>query len=425
MRVLWFSPVPLPPVCRELNFPVNYGAWWVWSLLSHLAGRDGLDLAVAWAHPSVRTRRCFSRDGVRYYVIPEVGRFIRSTGRLRRLDDEFNLFLGIGRDRRALSETLATVEDYLPDLVHVFGAENYHGLAAPLIRPPLVVWIQGILDVYRQHFFGGMTFKERLRHPRLLCRYYRMVLNAAREREIYRGCHYFIGRTGWDAAHQARLQPQGRYYAVQDCLRPEFYTSAPWQREAAGAMTVYTTTSASLLKGTDVLVRAISLLRSRFSDVRLRVAGLMPAADSVVRRLNRLTADLRLSGQVEFVGQLDGRQIVQELHNARVFVLPSFIENNPNSLAEAQLVGTPVVAAFSGGVSDMVADRETGLLYRASDSATLARQIDGVLTNDDLAARLSIRARQVAHLRHSPQRIVDALLVAYDAMLKSSRLSAS
>jgi glycosyltransferase involved in cell wall biosynthesis len=142
----------------------------------------------------------------------------------------------------------------------------------------------------------------------------------------------------------------------------------------------------------------------------------------VARRLFRLVQELGLSGHVEFLAQLDAAQIVSELNQARVFVLPSFIENNPNSLAEAQCVGTPVIAAFVGGVQDIVTDGQTGLLYRAGDSSTLARQIARVLEDDGLADRLSLEGRRVAQERHSPTRIVETLLNTYRAILTSGPL---
>jgi glycosyltransferase involved in cell wall biosynthesis len=352
-------------------------------------------------------------------VIPEPGRFARSGGAWLRLGDELSLLVGLDNDRQAVAEAVAAVEEYQPHLVHVFGAEHRYGLVAPLIQPPVVVWIQGTLDVYRHYFFGSMGLRERLRHPRVLWNYYRMVVGAARERKIYRACRYFIGRTGWDAAHQARLQPQGHYYAIQECMRPEFYEAVPWRREAALGSTLYTTTSGSLLKGTDVLVRAVALLRARYPDIRLRVAGVLERRNPVARRLFRLVRTLGLSGHIDFLGQLDSAHIVEELKQARMSVLSSFIENSPNSLAEAQLVGTPVVAAFAGGVQEMVTDGHTGFLYQAGDSSTLARQIARVLEDDDLAVRLASEARRVAQERHSRIRIVDDLIKAYADILKS------
>jgi glycosyltransferase involved in cell wall biosynthesis len=391
-------------------------------LLRELARHKHLEMAVAWASPDCKARRSFTADGVQYYVYPEPGRFVRGGGVLRKATEQLDYLLGPVRNRRAVAEAVAVVDDYGPDLVHAFGTEFSYGLIAPLIRPPLVVWIQGLLDVYRHHYFGTMRCLERLRYPRLLWDHHRMAAKAEREREVFRRCRYFAGRTGWDAAHQARLQPQGHYYPVQECLRPEFYAAAPWRREQTQGLTVYTTTSGTLWKATDVLVRAVDLLRARYPDIRLKVAGVLESRNPVARRLFRLVEEVGLCGRVEFLGQLDSAKIVLELRQARVFVLPSFIENISNSLVEAQLVGTPVVAAFAGGMTDTVTDGETGLFFQAGESTSLAWQISRVLAGDDLAGRLSSRERDVAHTRHSPVRIVDALLETYNDILNSARL---
>jgi glycosyltransferase involved in cell wall biosynthesis len=417
---MWFTSVPLPAVCQELGLATDYGGWWVYSLLLALAGDPDVEVSVAWASRGCSERRCFSVDNVRYYVIPDPGRFVRGGGIWRGIDNQLSLLFGLDRDRNAVAETAAAIEDYQPDIVHVFGSENPHGLAATSVRQPVMVWIQGILDVYRHHFFGSMTCRERLLQPRLLWDYHRMAVNAAREREIFRRCRHFIGRTSWDAAHQARLQPEGRYYHVQDCLRPEFHGAAAWCAEQSERYTIYTTTSGSLLKGTDVLIQAVALLRATYPTIGLRIGGLLDAGNPVAQRLFALVERHGLRDCVEFLGMVEAGRIVDELRRARVFALPSFIENNPNSLIEAQLVGTPTVAALVGGVQDTVAHGETGLLYQAGDSAMLAHQIGLIVADDGLAFRLARRARQIALARHAPEAIATSMRNAYEAVLSAN-----
>lgn len=389
-------------------------------MLHELSGHSDVEISVAWAHRGCNALRSFTEGGFKYYVFPEPGRFVRGGGVLRKFNDQVEHIFRSSFNRRAVAESVAVVEEYGPDLVQVFGTEHQIGLIAPFIQPPLVVWIQGILDVYRHSYFGGMGCWERMIHPKMLWDFYRMTVNARREREIFRRCQYFMGRTGWDATHQSRLQPQGHYFRVQECIRPEFRETAPWQIEEARVPTIYTTTSANLWKGTEILIRAIKLLSPSCPDIRLRVAGALHGRDPVARRLFAIVRRLKLKEKVEFLGQLDSAQIVDELKKARVFVLPSFIENSPNSLAEAQLVGTPSVASFAGGVADMIINGETGLLYPAGDAAALARQIECILTDDELAVRLSVNSRRASQKRHAPAAITDDLLKAYAEILKSN-----
>lgn len=420
MKVLWFSPVPLPAVCRELGIRPDYGGWWVHSLLREIATHHELELAVAWLQPEGSLRKKFIKDRIHYYIAPDPGCVCGGNSYLRKVNRLLFPLLGKTCDERGVEEAAALVAKFNPDLVHFFGAEHPYGLVAAKIRVPAVVWIQGILDVYRHHYFGSMGWLEALAHPSILLGHRRMVVEARREREIFQRCRYFIGRTRWDAAHQQRLQPAGRYFSVQDCIRPEFHSATPNRCGGGGNCTLYTTTSPALLKGTDVIVRALDLLRARFPEVRLRIAGPLYRPNPVAQRLINLVASLGLSDRVEFIGQLEASKIVIELQQARVFILPSFIENNPNSLAEAQLVGTPVVAAYVGGVPDMVKDDETGLLFQPGDYTSLAKQISRLLTDDKFSTRISEQARAAAQLRYSAGRIAASLLLAYREIIKTN-----
>lgn len=413
MKVLWVTPVAPLAVCSRLGLTPNYGGSWIHALLDVVGAERDLELAVVWAQRGRPDTLKFAAGGVTYFVTPEPGRFAARSQAMLRLNDEMALALGFDNDRRALRATAAAIDEFTPDVVQVFGTESRHALVAPLVRPPVVVWLQGVLNIYRHHFFGTMRAAERFRQPRMMWNYYRMLAAAAREREIFRRCRWFMGRTAWDAAQQASRQPRGRYFAVQECMRREFYDAKPWRLEETSTGTVFTTTSASLLKGTDVLLQAIATLAARHRHVRLRVAGVFQATNPVSRRLVRIANHLGLLDRIEFLGQLGPAGLVRELRRARLFVLPSFIENSPNSLAEAQMVGVPCVATSVGGVPEMVIDEQTGLLCPPGNSDAMARQMERILADDRLAVRLASASRTVAHERHSRPRIVEALLGSY------------
>ena len=113
--------------------------------------------------------------------------------------------------------------------------------------------------------------------------------------------------------------------------------------------------------------------------------------------------------------------MVRELVRARAYVLPSFIENSPNSLAEAMLVGTPSVAAFVGGVPSLAAEGNETLFFPAGDAVLLAERLRRLLEDDSLALTLSENARRQAHARHDPERIVRQVVSIYHSVLGESR----
>ena len=59
-----------------------------------------------------------------------------------------------------------------------------------------------------------------------------------------------------------------------------------------------------------------------------------------------------MEDKIEFLGRLSAEGMKQAYLDANVFVMPSTIENSPNSLGEAMLLGVPCVAADVGGVAE-------------------------------------------------------------------------
>ena len=183
------------------------------------------------------------------------------------------------------------------------------------------------------------------------------------------------------------------------------------------------------------LIRSVAILKRDYPDVKLRIARstlLDPKKNSVINLLKRnnysrylsvLIRKMKLWKNVIPLGNLDENQMAQELKNAHVFVLPSEIENSPNSLAEAMLVGTPSVVSFVGGTQSMIKDGETALCFPRGDYAVMAECIKSIFSNDSLAVKLSDKARDIAHFRHCRDRIASDTVSIYHDIIKKSKMS--
>ena len=87
------------------------------------------------------------------------------------------------------------------------------------------------------------------------------------------------------------------------------------------------------------------------------------------------------------------KKVLLESH---VFVCPSAVENSPNSVAEAQLLGLPVAASRAGGIPSVVEDKRGGLLFEKGNPRDLARAVKEIFSSDGLARSLSKSERQFA-----------------------------
>lgn len=172
-------------------------------------------------------------------------------------------------------------------------------------------------------------------------------------------------------------------------------------------------------------MKSISIVKKYYPDVHLKVAGLdISGGTTWVHRissygyyLRSLIRELNLTDNVEFLGGLNETRMAEEFRNAHVFVCASVIENSPNSLGEAQIIGTPCIASFVGGVPDMVNDRETGLLYRFEEYKMLAFKIIEVFNDDALAQSLSAKEQIAASARHNREQISSRIKEIYVALV--------
>lgn len=123
----------------------------------------------------------------------------------------------------------------------------------------------------------------------------------------------------------------------------------------------------------------------------------------------RMIHQLQLENHIEFLGPLNAEQMKRDHLNCNVFVCPSPIENSPNSLGEAQLLGVPHVASYGGGVADMMVGYEENL-YRFEETEMLAEKVCKIFGNKDKQIDMS----NIAIQRHNQQENLKQLLTIYN-----------
>jgi glycosyltransferase involved in cell wall biosynthesis len=164
-------------------------------------------------------------------------------------------------------------------------------------------------------------------------------------------------------------------------------------------------------KGVHLVVEAVAALQGPAARAHLAVIG-SPGFDSGAY-LDRLKADgARLLGdRARFPGRLD--DVPACLRACDVVVNASMAEPFGLSILEAQASGTPVVATRSGGVTDYLTDGDNALLVPCDDSVAMSAALDRVLTDPELAARLSYNGRALAEAGHGIDGFADDLAVLY------------
>ena len=424
MRVLWLCNIMLPMIAEQLHKEINNKEGWLSGLaeacLKHQAEND-ITLAVAFPVTE-------DPDGAKQY-----GTFGGLTWFAFR-EDTVNPHV---YDERLEHSLHKIVEKFEPDVVHCFGTEYPHTLAmcrAVPDRNRVLIGIQGLCKVYADVYFADLpeavirtaTLRDVLKRDTLPEQQKKFALRGAMEQEAVALAGNVTGRTAWDRYYTSVWNPDARYFKMNETLRADFYT-AQWRQEDCETHSIFLSQGDYPIKGLHYMLLALPRIREEFPDVQVYVAGNSVIGDgSVIKRvkisaygkyLRKLMQQGQLWECVHFLGRLSAEQMKQQYLKSHIFVCCSSIENSPNSLGEAMLLGMPCVSADVGGISSIFTGGEDGILYRGfgleENAQNLADAVIRMFRDTEKQKQYTEHARKHALATHDPQTNYQKLVEIY------------
>lgn len=413
VRILWTVNIPLPAASEALNLPKSPFGGWLSTMTQRLGKEPGIQLGVVMRAP-IRELRWADVDGIRYYALPQTGKG--------------------GLDARP-EDCARVLADFKPDLLHAEGSEMaYTRRMLEAWSGPRLLSLQGVINGIEPYQLGALRIWRMLASMRprqmltalalLSDKRFRFDPRLAGERETLALASHIMGRTLWDRAHAWAMNPAAVYFQCNRTLREAFY-SERWAIEACDRGTIFIGNSAVPLKGVHTLLDAIMLLKRECPEIRLIVAGERPGERRSRFRqwvgypsyLQDRIRQLGLEKHVEFTGLLDAKAMAARMVRCNVYAMASLIENSPNTLGEAMMLGMPCAVAYAGGAPSMAADEREALFFRAGDPVTLAFQIKRLFDSAELCERLGNGAHARAMQTHDAEANFRDLMAAYRAIL--------
>lgn len=413
MKLLWISLVEFPPLAIALGKkPADHCGWLYSSAKALLEISPTTKLGVIVYSYENEYRR-IEVDGIVYYLVP-----CKDMSKCNRKQIDF---------------CKKTISDFSPDIIHIHGSE--HSLAEAVCRSntnriPTIVNIQGLAIPYTRYADGGLSLIDKIKNITPLDFYRDTFLLRIKqifrkrsncERYVLRNVDYVIGRTSWDYNHVIAVNPQLQYYFMNESLRDSFYQNPRWSYDYCDKHTIFVSNSGSALKGAHQVLKSLPIIVQKYPDTKVRFCGKDIMCNDLKTFLHmqgynlylrRLVKKLKLEKNVEFVGSLSEPQMKKEFLKANVYVLPSAIENSPNSLCEAQILGVPTIAAYVGGVPDLVENGVSGYLYRYEEIEQLSAIILKLFSKSDFNT-LSANEMSVASTRHNREKNGKRLIEIY------------
>lgn len=424
MKILWIVNEFFPAVSKKLNQPISLYGGWTFGLAEKLKDFKNLDLHVATVAKNFQLND-YHVEGITYHILESK---VNKTKYDKSLETQWS----------KLTDVLK------PDVVHIHGTEFAHGLALMRVRPNLnyLVSIQGLVSVYANYYYAGIskkdilryaTFRDWVRWDTLIHGKKNYIARGKNEREYIQRTQAVMGRTDWDKAHTKAINPSVNYYFGNETLRNEFYTDETWNVANLKKQTIFLSQASSPVKGLHQVIKAVALLKDKFPNLSVEIAGgNILDRSSMEKRIKftgfanyiyNLAKKNDVLSRFKFIGSLTADQMRNQYLSSSIFVCPSSIENSPNSIGEAQLLGVPVISSYVGGIQNMIEHNQTGFLYRFEEVELLAYLISDLLTNPNKARNVGLNGVSVAKTRHNGKINREQLISAYSVMIENDNIN--
>ena len=324
-----------------------------------------------------------------------------------------------------------------PDLVHIWGTEYFWATIyrKGYLKSPALMDIQGLLSVYTDFYYGGLTFSEILRciHLKEIILPWRFLPFQKRafkkrgktEIEHLKNFRHISVQSQWVKNIVSFIHPDAHLYETKILLRDHFFDASPWQYKTADTHpVVFSMCSGSVTyKGIHVLFKAIKLLKNKYPHIKLNLAGEMESGNLLLNGfsifLKKLIKKLNLEDNVCYLGSINAVQIISNMQNCNVCVVPSFIETYCLAFAEAMMAGVPTVVSFTGAMPELAEHQKSALFYNPLDYRTCAAYIDLLIQDKNLAETLSYNGREKRLKENDRKTVVDTQLNIYESVLNA------
>ncbi len=327
------------------------------------------------------------------------------------------------------------IANFHPDVIHIWGTEYPHTLAMLHVcrenglLDRTAVSIQGLCSEYAVSYTRGLpetvvrgyTFRDFLRQDNVQKQQAKFARRGENELAALKIARHVIGRTPWDFACTERANPERVYHFCNETLRLPFY-DGQWRYDSCRKHRIFASSCVYPIKGFHFLLLAMGQAAAQYPDLSLAVPGKdflhlsirdKIREDRYHRYLAELARSLHLEDKIQFLGKCSAEQMKQAYLEANVFVLPSVMENSPNSLGEAMLLGVPCVAADVGGVSTLMEQGKEGEIVSPGDVSELADAICRVFAMESAAEQMGECAHCHAQQTHNPETNLQTLLAIY------------
>lgn len=335
-------------------------------------------------------------------------------------------------------EVLLILEKEKPDLIHIWGTEGCWAsfFINHNIYTKKILEIQGLLYRCATFYYGSLTLKDIIKciHFKELIMPWRTLFNKKRifykrgekEKQYISKFDLVACQSEWVKNSLSYIVPKATIFSSKILLRDEFYKAEQWQfKDKINEPVIFSSASAAIpYKGIHQLILSLFYAKKNFPDIKLRLAGNMNVGNRLMDGysiyLQKLIGRYKLENNIVYLGSLNATQIIDELQRANVCVIPSFVETYCLALAEAMIIGCPIVCAFAGAMPEQADNNKEVLFYDPEDAVQCAAQIEKIIKNKELAISLSEASVKRKRKDNNKEFVINNQIQIYNTILKDN-----
>ncbi len=437
MRILWICNIMLPVVAEYLGKEVSNKEGWLTGLADMILKNkedNQIELAVAFPVEEALPKKRMEIPVSKWNSSLICYGFAEDTNHPEIYSQETEVQLG------------EILEDWKPGVVHCFGTEYPHTLAITRVYPKekILIGIQGMCKLIAESYLADLpqrvirrvTFRDWLKKDSITRQQEKFFQRSKHEIEALQNTGHVTGRTWMDKKFVADINSPAKYHVMNEALRSNFYEGC-WVQESCEKYSIFLSQGDYPLKGLHYMLLAMPEILKKYPEAKVYVAGNSIAnyrtlkdkikISSYGKYILELIQKYQLENKVSFLGKLNAEQMKEQFLKSNVFVCTSTMENSPNSLGEAMLLGVPCISAEVGGVRSVFDGEKDGILYPGYGAAEYKQAPDKEAAQAKVLAEAVIRmwsqeegmsvygksAAEHARKTHNSQNIYDRLVEIY------------
>lgn len=407
-KILWLCNTMLPELFSRFDtFNVKEG--WLVGISNGL--RQQKDIELHYVCPQMQKKRIVNieKNGIQFHCF-----YVKYD----------NLYTVCEEVREQIGKIIRAVK---PDIIHIFGTEMPHAAACVDCcadrKETLIVSIQGLVSEYAKYYLDGIPRRAYLKgvivnkkYQSILNQYKEFCKRSDNEISVIKHVEQVIGRTDWDRVCVERINRSCKYHYCSETLRDCFYNKM-WEIDKVQKYSIFVSQGNYPIKGLHNLLEVLPEIVERYPKTKVYVSGsntFLNDGSPYGVYIKNIIRKKSLGSHIFFLGELNEEKVCRQLLKTHVAVMPSNIENSPNSIGEAMLVGVPVVAAFVGGIPSILCHGREGFLYQPNSVGMLLYYICQIFGNESLAERLSLNGRMRAEKLYDREHNLQRLLSIYN-----------